>query len=58
MRNFASDSEEARLIKYADLIENTSSFCYTLHEQNVAEPAKRAKDFYLPILTRTTKVGR
>ena len=56
MKKLASDSEEARLIKYADLIENTSSFCYSLHEPNVAEPAKRAKDFYLPILKRTTEV--
>ena len=56
MKKLALGSEEARLIKYADLIENTSSFCYSLHEPNVNDPAQRAKDFYLPILTRTTDV--
>lgn len=56
MDKLAQASEEARLIKYADLIENTSSFCYSLHEANLDNPAQRAKEFYLPILTRTTDV--
>ena len=56
MKKIAASSEEARLIKYADLIENTSSFCYALHETNIDNPIKRAKDFYLPILTKTTDV--
>ena len=56
MKKIESDSEEARLIKYADLIENTSSFCYSLHDPNVENPVQRAKDFYIPILTRTTGV--
>ena len=56
MKKLASDSEEARLIKYADLIENTSSFCYSLHEPNIESPIQRAKDFYIPILTETPEV--
>ena len=56
MEKLASDSEEARLVKYADLIENTSSFCYALHEPNQENPVQRAKAFYLPILSRTTDV--
>ena len=56
MTQISSASEEARLIKYADLIENTSSFCYSLHEPNTEDPIKRAKEFYLPILNRTTEV--
>nr|MCR4683134.1 hypothetical protein [Clostridiales bacterium] len=56
MEKIASASEEARLIKYADLIENTSSFCYSLHEPNVDNPIQRATDRYLPILTKTTDV--
>ena len=56
MKKLSSDSEEARLIKYADLIENTSSFCYALHEPYIEAPIQRAKEFYLPILTRTTEV--
>ena len=55
MKKIASDSEEARLIKYADLIENTSSFCYSLHEPNIEKPIQMAKDFYIPILTETTE---
>lgn len=56
MEKLASDSEEARLIKYADLIENTSSFCYSLHECNIENPIQKAKNFYIPILTMTTEV--
>ena len=56
MTKLVSDSEEARLIKYADLIENTSSFCYSLHEPNIDNPVQRAKDYYIPILARTTEV--
>ncbi len=56
MERIASDSEEARLIKYADLIENTSSVCYSLHEPGREAPVLWAKEFYLPILTRTAEV--
>lgn len=56
MDQIASASEEARLIKYADLIENTTSFCYSLHEPNIENPIQRAKAFYLSILFRTTDV--
>ncbi len=56
MTKISFASEEARLIKYADLIENTSSFCYSLHEPSTEDPIKRAKEFYLPILNRTTEV--
>lgn len=56
MKKISSSSEEARLIKYADLIENTSSFCYALHEPYIDNPLQRAKEFYLPILSRTKAV--
>lgn len=56
MTKLASDSEEARLIKYADLIENTSSFCYSLHESNIDNPVQRARNYYIPFLARTTEV--
>ena len=56
MEKIASASEEARLIKYADLIENTSSVCYSLHESCIEQPLQWAKDFYIPILTRTTNI--
>lgn len=45
-------SEEARLIKYADLIENTSSVCYNYHI--VGE--EWAHDFYRPIMYGTLRV--
>ena len=56
MKKIASASEEARLIKYADLIENTSSVCYSLHEAGIENPIQWAKEFYIPILTRSTMV--
>lgn len=56
MLQLSKASEEARIIKYVDLIENTSSFCYSLHEPNITDPVERAKTFYLPILERTTDV--
>lgn len=56
MTKVSDASEKARLIKYADLIENTSSFCYSLHEPNTEHSIKRAKKFYPPILRRTTEV--
>lgn len=56
MLQLSKASEEARIIKYADLIENTSSFCYSLHDQNMKDPVERAKTFYLPILERTSAV--
>lgn len=56
MLQLSNASEEARIIKYADLIENTSSFCYSLHDQNMIDPVERAKTFYLPILERTSSV--
>ena len=45
-------SEEARLVKYADLVENTISVCYNFHI--VGE--KWAYDFYRPIMYRTLRV--
>jgi hypothetical protein len=56
MEKIASASEEARLIKYADLIVDTSSFCCSLHEPNIENPVRRAKEFYLPIPDKTTDV--
>lgn len=56
MEQIRNAGEEARLVKYADLIENTSSFCYCLHESHIDAPVTRAKEFYLPILRRTTEV--
>lgn len=56
MERLEKASEEARIVKYADLIENTSSFCYSLHEPHMEKPIQRASEFYLPILERTTKV--
>ena len=52
MLQLSCASEEARLIKYADLIENTTSVAYnyyTLGEQWL-------QDFYAPILHRTQDV--
>ena len=52
MRQLSTASEEARLVKYADLIENTSSVAY-----NIYILGKEWTDsFYLPILTRTTEI--
>ena len=52
MQQISTASEEARIIKYADLIENTMSVAYNL--------SILGKDwlegFYLPILTRSTAV--
>ena len=56
MEQLSNASEEGRLVKYADLIENTSSFAYSLHEPNIENPEVRAKEFYLPILEKTTAV--
>ena len=52
MQQLRTASEEARLIKYADLIENTASVCYCFHV--VGE--KWAYEFYRPILRRTRAV--
>lgn len=53
-RQIAADSEEARLIKYADILENTSSFCYSLHEKGI--DLDRGKNVFIPILTQSTDV--
>ena len=52
MEQIRNASEEVRLIKYADLIENTSSVCYSLHIVG----SEWVESFYLPILRRTTVV--
>lgn len=52
MEQIRCASEEVRLVKYADLIENTSSVCYSLHIVG----REWAETFYLPILRRTTAV--
>ena len=54
MQQLSSASEEARLIKYADLIENTSSVCYAYHILG----EKWVNDFYRPILDSTTNTLR
>ena len=52
MRQLGIASEEARLVKYADLIENTSSVAYNIHVLGI----EWTDSFYLPILTQTTAV--
>ncbi len=49
MKQLSNASEEARLIKYADLIENTASVCYSFHIVG----KRWAYEFYLPILNNT-----
>ncbi len=52
MRQLSVASEEARIVKYCDLLENTTSVCYGLHDLGL----DWAHNFYLPILTRSTTV--
>ena len=52
MKKLSTASEEARLIKYADLIENTSSVCYNLHILG----NKWVREFYFPIVYPTVSV--
>ena len=49
MQQLSMASEEARLIKYADLIENTTSVCYNSHIVGEAW----IKNFYHPIVQKT-----
>lgn len=50
MKQLSNASEEARIIKYCDLLENTTSVCYGLHDLGV----DWFYNFYEPILKRTT----
>ena len=52
MDQIKNASEEARLIKYADLIENTSCVCYNFHVVG----RDWAYDFYRPLMYRTEHV--
>ena len=52
MNQLHTASEEARLVKYADLIDNTLSVAYGLHDLG----RDWIKDFYLPILENTQKI--
>ncbi|MBR6873933.1 MAG: hypothetical protein IKN17_10550 [Ruminococcus sp.] len=54
MAQLSSASEEARLVKYADLIENTLSVSYNLFRLE----KEWVETFYLPILNRTESVLR
>lgn len=50
MAQLSNASEEARIIKYADLVENTTSVCYGLYDLGI----NWFYDFYEPILKKTT----
>jgi hypothetical protein len=50
MKQLSNASEEARIIKYCDLLENTTSVCYGLQDLGI----NWFYDFYEPILKRTT----
>lgn len=50
MEQLSSASEEARIIKYCDLLENTTSVCYGLQDLGIGW----LYNFYEPILKRTT----
>ena len=50
MRQLSEASEEARIIKYCDLLENTTSVCYGLQDLGV----DWFHGFYEPILKNTT----
>lgn len=52
MEKIAASSEELALIKYADLIENTISCAYGIHDLGI----DWIKSFYLPIKSETEKV--
>ena len=51
MKQISNASEEARVIKYCDLLENTTSVCYGLQDLGV----DWFYNFYEPILKRTTE---
>ena len=50
MKQLSGASEEARIIKYCDLLENTTSVCYGLQDLGI----DWFYGFYEPILKRTT----
>ena len=50
MRQLSEATEEARILKYCDLLENTTSVCYGLHDLGL----DWLHDFYAPILKNTT----
>ena len=50
MKQLSNASEEARIIKYCDLLENTTSVCYGLQDLGIGW----FSNFYEPILKRTT----
>ncbi|MDO4746829.1 MAG: HD domain-containing protein [Candidatus Saccharibacteria bacterium] len=50
MKQISNASEEARVIKYCDLLENTTSVCYGLQDLGIGW----FYNFYEPILKRTT----
>lgn len=52
MKQLQNASQEARIIKYCDLIENTTSVCYGIWDLGT----NWTENFYLPILANTTKV--
>ena len=52
MRQLGGASEEARVIKYCDLLENTTSVSYGLQDLGV----DWFYEFYEPILKKTTAV--
>lgn len=52
MKQLHAASEEARLIKYADLIDNTLSVAYGFHDLGM----DWVENFYLPILRNTQKI--
>jgi len=51
MKQLSNASEEARIIKYCDLLENTTSVCYGLRDLGI----DWFYDFYEPILKMTTE---
>ena len=52
MEQLSHATEEARIVKYCDLIENTTSVCYGLRDLGL----DWVHNFYLPIVTRSTAV--
>ena len=51
MEQLSRASEEARIIKYCDLLENTASVCYGLRDLGL----EWAHNFYIPILENTNQ---
>lgn len=52
MRQIKSAPEEVRIIKYADLIDNTASVVYNLHELGI----EWGNNFFKPIMENTLRV--